>query len=96
MYTVCSEINGQRRDGRNYPALSTAERQAMARALTLPGNAKVLILGNTFQVEAQYPGQLPNDIITSTVKSAAKAASNRDRATRRAVLKKRQARKRNR
>ena len=60
MYTVATELpSGERRNGRNYPTLSRAERKAMERALTLPENAKALIIGNTFAVEASYPGQVP-------------------------------------
>jgi hypothetical protein len=60
MYTVATQLpNGERRNGRNYPTLSRAERKAMERAAILPSNAKALLIGNTFQIEAEYPGQLP-------------------------------------
>ena len=60
MFTVATQLaDGTRRDGRNYPSLSRAERKAMERALTLPENAQALILGNTFAVEMVFPGQVP-------------------------------------
>lgn len=60
MFTVATQLaDGTRRDGRNYPTLSRAERKAMERALTLPENAQALILGNTFAVEMVFPGQVP-------------------------------------
>lgn len=59
MYTVATELpTGERRDGRNYPTLSRAERKAMERCLTLPQDAKALVIGNTMQVEMIFPGQL--------------------------------------
>jgi hypothetical protein len=60
MYTVATQLpSGERRNGRNYPTLSRAERKAWERAASLPSDAKALLIGNSMKVEMEFPGQLP-------------------------------------